>query len=147
MKKFILAFAMVFCLTLPMIAQQAEGENSTPIWDHGDNISNLDYNNVKIYKIYDQAENYVVLYEKRGIKVGQVNIPKQWIRSTDGNDPKLKMRPISEDIEPYMSVIYKDGSFYKVVLSLPSSRVNSIWGVAPNGLKVETDVDNFNIEY
>ena len=147
MKKFILALALAFSLALPVIAQSQDDSAKEYIWDHGDNVSDLSYKNVTIYKVYDQAENYVVLYEKHGIKIGQCNVPKAWIKSQDGNAPRLELRTLAAGLDPYMSVYYKNGSFYKVVLTLPVSRLDATWGVLPHNIKVSTDVDNFNIEY
>jgi len=145
MKKFIVAFALAFCLALPVIAQ--DQDSTEHIWDHGDNVSNLSYQNVTIYKVYDQADNYVVLYEKQGIKIGQVNIPKQWVKKQESGYPRLYFRTLAPGLDPYMSVYYKDGEFYKVVLTLPSSRLNAVWGVAPQGMNIATNLDTFSIDY
>ncbi len=146
MKRFILAFALVFCIAvLPAVAQSQEG--TSHIWDHGNNVSDLSYRNVTIYKIYDQSENYIVLYEKEGIKIGQVNIPKEWVKVQLEGSKKLEMRSLDASLDPYMTVYYRGGEFYKIVLNLPNTRLSSVWGVAPSTLKVSTNVDSFSIEY
>ena len=60
-------------------ALETEQKESTPrVWDHGDNVSDITYQNVRFYKIYDSAEAYVILYEKQCVKIGTAVIPKKW---------------------------------------------------------------------
>lgn len=144
MKKAFLAGLTAFCLLLPAMAQD-NAESKKAIWDHGDNVSNISYHNVQIFRILDQADAYVIVYQKQGLHVGQVSIPKKWFKETP---QKLQFRNKPKQLDPYMSVIYKDGQFYKVILTVPSSRSDAVWGVVPSGTKISgTDADTLEISY
>ena len=146
MKKFISALLLAVCLVIPALAQEDSSSENTPIWDHGDNVSSMSYRSAPIYKIMDQTDSYVVLYQKQNLKVGTAVIPKKWAKL--GEERKLFFRNKPADVEPYMTVFYKDGEFYKVLLTVSASRGDSVWGVVPNGTKVEgTDTDTLSVEF
>ena len=132
-------------------AQEGESESSDdeskPVWDHGDNVSKLMYKNFRIYKIYDQRDAYIVLYERQNLKVGTAVIPKKWASNKEGAR-KLYFRTLPKGLYPYMTVFQEDGEFYKVWIAAPLNRYDSLWAVAPSGTKVEgTDADTLEIEY
>lgn len=142
-KRFITALLVSFVIVLSSVAQ--ENQNSKPIWDHGDNVSDITYQNVQIYKIYDSKDAYVVLYAKGGINVGQVTIPKSWAKTMPR---KLEFRNKPVKLSPYMTVIKQNGEFLKVWLTIPSNRLDSIWGVLPNGAQIsDVDKESLEIEY
>lgn len=113
----------VFCV-LPVLAQQ--DEKYTPIWDHGNNVSELSYQNVRIYKIFDQVDGYVIIYEKGAHGTGTVVVPKAWYKD---RPVKLQFRELPKGITPYLTLYKLNGEFYKVVLSVPDNRRESVWGV------------------
>lgn len=132
-------------------AQEEESEDSSekskPSWDHGDNVSNLMYKNFRIHRIYDQRDAYIVLYERQNLKVGTAVIPKKWASNTEGAR-KLYFRTLPKGLYPYMTVFQQDGEFYKVWIAAPLNRYDSLWAVAPSGMKVEgADADTLEIEY
>ena len=48
----------------------------------------------------------------------------------------------------YMTVIKRDGSFERVLLTLPVSRAAPVWGVADSTVKVDdADKDSLEIVY
>lgn len=144
MKKLLVALVVALAAVLPSVAQDSK-ESKTPVWDHGDNVSNITYQNVRIFKIYDQKDSYVVLYEKQGLKTGTAVIPKSWAKD---QPRKLNFRNAPPKIQPYMTVISQDGSFLKVWVTVSPSRQNSIWGIYPAGQSVEgSDADSLNLEY
>ena len=145
MKKFLMAMVLCTCAILALVAQDAEKKESTkPIWDHGDNVSSISYQNVPILKIYDQKDAYVVLYEKQSLKIGTAVIPKSWAKETPR---KLNFRNAQPKIHPYMTLISKDGEFNKVWITINPSRFNSIWGIYPNGEEVQgTDATTLSLE-
>lgn len=97
----------------------------------------VSYRSVPIYKVLDQKDAYIVSYAKGHFGVGQVAIPKAWY-STDGNkQTKLQFRPVTKGIAPYMSVFSRDGNFDHVVLTMPTSRNDPVWGVAEAGAQVD----------
>ena len=115
------------------------------MWDHGDNVSNLSYRVVPVFKIYDQPDAYVILYEMQGAKVGQTVIPKSWTHETPR---RLEFRRLPAGVTTYLTVIYKDGEFYKAILTAPTDRGNSVWGVVPNGhYKTVNEEGPLQIEY
>ena len=77
MKKVLAAFFIAVLLVLPSFADD-NAPKEKPLWDHGDNVSNISYRNYQIYKILDQLDAYVVLYEQHGVNIGQAVIPKKW---------------------------------------------------------------------
>ena len=126
---------------------ESSSEKSKPVWDHGDNVSKMMYKNFKVYKIYDQRDAYIVLYERQGLKVGTAVIPKKWASNTEGAR-KLYFRALPKGLDPYMTLIQEDGEFLKVWITAPVNRFNSIWAIAPSGTKVEgTDADTLELEY
>lgn len=142
-KRFITALLVSFVIVLSSVAQ--ENQNSKPIWDHGDNVSDITYQNVQIYKIYDSKDAYVVLYAKGGINVGQVTIPKSWAKTMPR---KLEFRNKPVKLSPYMTVIKQNGEFLKVWLTVPLNKLDSIWGVLPNGTQIsDVDKESLEIEY
>lgn|SRR5574344_132124 len=125
MKKILATVLFGLILILPVVTEDA-AKSTKPVWDHGDNVSDLYYENITIYKVFDQKESYVVLYAKGGVGIGQVVIPKKWATE---QPRKLEFRSNPGNILSYMTIITKNGEFYKVWLTLPKSRLNSIWGV------------------
>lgn len=105
---------------------------------HEENWSSLSYVNIPILKILDSREGYVVIYQKNKIGVGQTVIPKKWARGTKDAPRKLKVRNLTGGkLKPYMTIVKDDGAFRSVILSVPASKSNMIWGVVPNGKELE----------
>ncbi len=147
MKRFLTAVILAVCMVLPAICQDNSEEKSTPVWDHGDNVSSLTYHNVRIFKIYDQKDSYIVLYEKQSLAIGTAVIPKKWAKNDDG-PRKLNFRTTGKGVTPYMTVISQDGEFLKVWITAPTSRFDSIWGITPSNYHPDgTDADTLEIEY
>mgnify|MGYP006916023068 CR=1 FL=1 len=141
MKKLLLALIVAASIVLPALAQEA----AKPIWDKGDNVSNLTYRNVQVYKVYDQLDSYIVLYEKQSTEIGQLVIPKKW---ASGNvDRKLVFHQKVKNVGSYMSVFYKDGEFYKVILNVPLDKRDAVWSVAPNGMQVDTNIESLKVDF
>ena len=131
MKKILLCILAAVCLSLTVSAEESA---SKQIWDHGDNKSKMSYENYEIYRIFDAKDAYVVLYAQNGIKIGKCVVPKSWAKSMPR---KLQFRRKPAGLNPYMTVIKEEGSFLKVWLTIPPSKLDSIWGFIPAGSKVE----------
>jgi hypothetical protein len=99
--------------------------------------SKVTYHNVTVYKVLDQKEAYIVLYAKGQNSVGTVTVPKKWYATDANKTSKLSFRPLPKGMSPWMTVISKEGSFDSVILTVPVSRANSLWGVADSNLVVE----------
>ncbi len=150
MKKIFIALVLACVCVLPAVSQSkgSETQSSKPIWDHGDNVASFTYRNVRVYKVYDYKTAYVVLYEKGGVGVGSVTIPKKWY-AKKASERKLEFRNLPAGLDPYMTVIYKDEEFYKVWLTLNMDHyAGSIWGVLPTYVEVpNTDADTLIMEF
>ena len=82
------------------------------------------YRNLKVYKVYDHPEAYVVMYYTDGIDLGQVTLPKAWFKSGNG---KGILNTFKRDFTPYMTLQYKEGTFSKVVLNMPAMTNTLVW--------------------
>ena len=146
MKKLLLTFALAAAMVFSAAADESGKESTPRVWDHGDNISSISYQNVRFHKTYDAQDAYVVLYEKQGVKIGTAVIPKKWAKNTEGHR-KLLFRNAPAKIGSYLTIIKKDGEFQKVLVTVPSNRFNPIWAMAPANMEVNgADADTFEIE-
>lgn len=136
MKKFVLAALVALCMVLPTSA--------TASWKHGDNESAYSYKSAVIYRILETKDAYVVKYAKAGLAIGQVVVPKQWLKD---RPCQLNVRFLPRQLTPYITVIKKDGSFYKVVLNIPEDKNDHIWGVLKYGSKISAEgVESVELE-
>ena len=146
MEKIIVALLLAACFALPAVAQSNESSKTTPVWDHGDNVSDLTYETVPIYRVLNHKDAYVVIYLKQNLKVANVVIPKKWAYGTVGRKLFFRTKPASLDSS--MTVFYKGGEFFKVCLTVNPSQHDSIWGMVPNGTKLEgTDAETLELEF
>lgn len=100
--------------------------------------SDLTYVNVPVYRTYDQRQCYVVMYQKNNNKIGQVLLPKEWFKTKDGEHKKGILRTLPKLLNPYMTIIYKNEEFHKVLLNMPLDRNHSSWSI----ITPEIDVAN-----
>ena len=84
------------------------------------------------------------MYAKGHREVGSITIPKKWYKESP---KKLSFRNLSKGMTPYMTVLYREGNFDKVILTMPLSRGNSYWGVADSNAQVDADKDTLDIVY
>lgn len=130
MKKSLLALLLVLGFAVAGASAQEQGETSQSNKYDG----NLTYRNVVVYKVFDHKDVVIVIYAKHGKNMGQVMIPKTWSHE---NPRKLVYRILPKGLNPYMTVISKDGEFYKVLLTLHSvTNPDSTWAVANRHLDV-----------
>lgn len=134
MKKLLFALVLAAGMVTAVFAQDAQAKK---IWDHGDNVSDLSYQNYVVSRIYDSSDAYIVLYEKAGYSVGKVAIPKSWAYQGTTveahKNHKLFFRNRIKTLAPMMTVYYKNGEFYKVILTVSNNKADGTWAVAPNG--------------
>ena len=110
--------------------------------------SAVSYRNVQVYKVLDHKEAYIVMYAKGHRDVGTVTIPKKWYSAAMRAESKLNFRPLPKGMYPYMTILSRDGSFERVLLTLPTSRNSPIWGVADSTVKIsDADKDTLDIVY
>ena len=118
MKKFLVLTLLVAIFTTGVVFAQENNE---------DKKSSLSYRNVSIHKILDHKDVYIVLYSKHGVGVGQVMIPKTWTKT---NPKKVQFRTLPKGLNPFMTIVYKDGEFHKVILTISNQKIDGIWAVA-----------------
>lgn len=107
--------------------------------------SEVTYRNVLVYKVLDHKDAYIVMYAKGHRDVATVTIPKKWYSSAINVNTKLSFRALPKGMDPYMTVISRNGSFERVLLTLPTSRAASVWGVADSSYVVN-DADKETLE-
>ncbi len=149
MKKLLFALILTAGALIPAIAQDS-AKTTKPIWDHGDNVSELSYQNFVVSRIYDSSDAYTVLYEKSGYEIGKVSIPKSWAYQGTTveahKNHKLFFRNKVKTLDNMMTIYYRNGEFYKVILTVPTSKADSVWAVAPNGYDPEINQDMTSID-
>ena len=129
MKKILMILAIFSVFTLSMFAQDSYEKDESK-W------SDLSYTSVPVLKIMDSKDGYVVVYQKYRAGVGSIVIPKDWARGTPDNPRKLKFRDVKSANDAYMTVMKEGGQFLRVVLNVPVSRQNYIWGIVKRGVEV-----------
>ncbi|MBQ3686244.1 MAG: hypothetical protein II932_00260 [Treponema sp.] len=147
MKKLLFALVLAAGMVTAVFAQDAKAKK---IWDHGDNVSDLSYQNFVVSRIYDSSDAYIVLYEKAGYEVGKVAIPKSWAYQGTTVEAhkthKLFFRNRIKTLAPMMTVYYKNGEFYKVILTVSNNKGDGTWAVAPNGYESGVNQDATSID-
>lgn len=129
MKKILMILALFSVFTMSVMAQDSGKKEKKQ--------SEYSYVNLPIVKVYEGKDAYVVLYQKNKVGIGKTVIPKKWAHGTPENPRKLKFRNTRIADGAYMSVIKKAGEFQRVVLTLPMSKQNTIWGVADYHKEIE----------
>ncbi|MCR4742236.1 MAG: hypothetical protein K5866_05145 [Treponema sp.] len=126
MKKLLMIFAILTAFsTACLFAQENEGNKKNESkW------STLSYVNVPVYKVLEGKDAYVVIYQKNKTGIGNVVIPKKWAHGNPEDPRKLKFRAVNTANSAYLTVVKKEGEFKRVVLSVPMSKSNGIWGLA-----------------
>lgn len=150
MKK--LLFALVLAVGMVAVAV-AQGTTTKAIWDHGDNVSAISYQTFVVSRVYVSNDAYTVLYEKDGYKIGKVSIPRNWEYQGVGTEAhkthKLFFRNKIRTIDNLMTIFYKNGEFFKVMLTLPRDKGDPVWAVAPNGYDagVSQDATTLDVKF
>lgn len=136
MKKFLMSLAIASVFVSFAFAEAQTRTKNEKKW------TSMSYVNVPIVKILEAKDGYVVIYQKNKTGVGNVVIPKKWIKGSEKEPRKLKLRNIQGVSGAYMTVIKDDNKFKRVVLSIPMDKSKRIWGVVDSGKQLEgTDKD------
>ena len=112
-----------------------------------ENESDLFYINVPIIRVYDHIDAYIVHYQKGNMDVGQAFVPKEWFKTSEVN--KSRVRPLAKGVQPYMTVIYSEGTFQKVFINMPENRRHSAWKILSHNIDVASrmNTETLEIEY
>ena len=124
-------FLIISTLLALCTASLFAGEKHEEMW------SDMTYQNVPIMKILEAKDAYVVIYQKNKIGVANTVIPKAWAQGNPDEPRKLKFRKVRRAVDSYMTVVKKGGEFQRVILNIPLSKHNSVWGVADYHKEIE----------
>lgn len=143
MKRFLFAALMIFTtISFTAVAQDSE-KSVRPQYKYEYQEAKISYHNVRVYKVLDHREAYIVMYA-RGREVGTAVIPKRWYNE---HPRKLAFRSLPANMDPYMTVITKEGEFNYVILTMPVHRGNPAWGVADSNQEVDASIDKLELQY
>ena len=134
MKKIFMILTLAAIFSISAFAQNTpvpQPERTEGMW------SNMSYENIPILKIMEGRDGYVVIYQKNKVGVANTVIPKKWAQGTPEAPRKLKFRNSKNSREAYMTVIKKNGEFSRVVLTVPYSKRNTIWGLADYRIQMD----------
>ncbi len=124
-------------LALPVFAAPTSG---------GTTKADITYQIAPIYKILDSKDAYVVLYGKYGAKIGTVTIPKKWATWQKNEPRKLTIRELPPKLGPFITIVKKDNEFNKVMLTIPTSKTNKLWGIADANKVDSSDPGSIELE-
>lgn len=127
MKKILLVFSLIFTFSLSVFAQEENSNNKTV--KNESKWSSFSYVNVPILKILEGKEGYVIVYQKNRVGIGSVVVPKKWAKGSVDSPRKLKFRNVKGHNASFMSIVKKEGEFYRLILSIPMSKNNPVWGI------------------
>lgn len=113
---------------------------------HEENWSDITYVQVPIYRIFDSKDAYLVIYAKNRLGEGKAVIPKKWAKGNPDNPRKLKIRFLDRGrLQPFMTVVKKSGEFKQVILNVPPSKLEPVWGLVDTKKEIE-GVDKDTLE-
>jgi len=137
MKKFLIIMAMLSLFSFSFFAQENTDAGGTDGRDES-KWSSYSYFNVPILKVLESRDAYIVIYQKNRLGTGSTVIPKAWAAGNPENPRKLKFRNRPKGkTGPFMTVIKDSGEFKRVVLTVPMSKLDPIWGLADYHKKVD----------
>ncbi|MBP5519172.1 MAG: hypothetical protein J6X84_01140 [Treponema sp.] len=140
MKRILMVLSVISVLSLSAFAQKKVGV-SGPVRTEG-KWTEISYVNVPVIKVMEAREGYVVYYQKNKVGVGKTVIPKKWVLGSQESPRKLKFCSVKTANESYMTVVTDKGEFKRVILSLPTNKLDSVWGIVDYNTNVEgTDKD------
>lgn len=128
MKKILSILVLLSLFSVAIFAQEQEKTGNDKNRDES-KWSNLSYVNVPILKVLEGKDGYVVLYQKNKTGVGSTVIPKKWARGTPDSPRKLKIRASKTVNAAFMTVAKRDGEFFRVILTVPTSKYSGLWGL------------------
>ena len=134
MKKILMILAVFAVLTTAVFAEKSSAnapERTEGKW------TDISYVNVPVLKILEGKDGYAVIYQKNKAGVGNVVIPKKWIKGNNENPRKLKFRAVNTSLGAYMTIVKEGSEFKRVILSVPMNKSNSIWGMVDSRKNME----------
>lgn len=101
-------------------------------------LSSLYVKTVYVSKVYTYEQGYKVMYVKQNLDIGTAYIPLKWVK-----EKKAIIVPGNDPLYPYMSIYWKEGQFYRVILYIPDDPRNPAWGFVS---KTDQEAEKFNID-
>lgn len=98
------------------------------------------YVNVKILKIFPCKLGYYVIYRRAGLQTGEFYIPQKWL---DRRDSRAVFNLTNQNVDPYLSIMMKNGEFDHVRIVASKDITHPTWGQINQG---EVPADKFNVE-
>lgn len=144
MKRLVSVLLVLAAVCTGVMAQEAEsGADGQDSGRNENKWASITYYNVPIYKVLDSKKAFVVIYSKNLSRSGsgKTTIPKKWARGTVDNPRKLKFRTTTGNLQPFMTVVTEGGEFKRVILTMPASKANRVWGVAKESAVKDADKD------
>ncbi len=149
MKRIILAFAVIFVLAGSFsVSAQTQGQNNTQQTEQSGNSEEEDldlyYINLPIVKIFTHPKGYYILYRSSNLKIGKLYVPWEWM---DFRDQRAIYDTVGKGVNPYISYITNNGSFYQLRIKASANLFHPTWGViGSSSIPDENfDVDSLNI--
>lgn len=139
MKRLMSVFAVLALLCVAVAAQ--ENESGADSGRDESKWGPVSYYNLPIYKVLESKQAYVVIYGKARFGSGSTTIPKKWAKGNVDNPRKLKFRTVTDGLTPFMTVVSENGDFKRVILNMPVSKANHVWGVARESAVKDADKD------
>jgi len=139
MKKLLVLIALLTLFTASAFA--ADNTYSNPDANARDESrwTTMTYTNIPILKILEAKNGYAVIYQKNKVGTGTTVVPKDWLKGTPDNPRKLKIRIVEGNLKPFMTIVSDGGEFKRVILNVPKSKSDSVWGVVPNTKTLDVD--------
>ena len=101
----------------------------------------VSYVNIPVYKVYEHEDVYQVMYLRSGAHfLSKMMIPKTWFKPE--SQKKGVVRNLGKNLEPYVTIVYRNGEFSNVILNMPPSRRHSVWSFLPPGTVIADDIKN-----
>ena len=135
MKKILMILALLSVFSMALFADNNSSANA-PERTEG-KWTDLSYVNVPVLKILEGKDGYVIIYQNNKTGVGNVIIPKNWAHGNPDSPRKLKFRAVKTSLGAYMTVVKNGGDFKRVILSIPMSKSNTIWGMVDSRKNME----------
>lgn len=133
------ALLLAFSVTAAEPKTKTSSEKDESKW------TDLSYENIPVLKILEAKEAFVIIYQKNKIGTGTTVIPKSWARGNPENPRKLKFRNTKNPNNSFMTIVKKGGEFRRVILTIPMSKRNAMWGVVDYSVQLD-GVDKENLD-
>ncbi|MDR1785595.1 MAG: hypothetical protein LBR23_03925 [Spirochaetaceae bacterium] len=137
MKNFVFAGVILLCAAAFAGAQDSSSKEG------------LTYVTVRVYRVFESPEAYIVMYPTHSNKAASVAIPKTWqIQQPGKSARKLIFQKLRLPLEPFMTLFYRDGVFERVYLTMPLDKTDSRWGLSKKaGAQGDLDKESISIEF